>query len=514
MTARVLAGTDGADAPFWSADGRDIGFFAQGKLKSVKAGGGTPQSLSDAARPQGATWNSENTIVFAPLENEGLKAVHLGSTDPAVLVTRVDPKKAQAHVWPEFLPDGRHFLYAAVNSSSTASDIFIGSLDGVEPRFLVTADAAAHYAEPGYILFPRGGTLLAQRFDTDGLRLVGEPVRLLDIVGRNLPSGYTALSVSGAGQLAYGQSAQAPTRVVWRDRAGRMLGPPGPADTGTLSLSRDGSMLALSRTLPQAGTNIWLSDVKRTTPIRFTFDVAGSLSPIWSPDGRFLAFSSRRGGQLDQLYRKAVDGSSEAELIEEARGSIPEAAGSIPEATGSIPTDWSVDGKLIIFHRLGLTSWDVEALSVAEGKSTSVLHTPFNEVQGTLSSDGRWLAYASDESGRFDVFVQPFPPTGAKWPVSSDGGTEPRWRSDGRELFYLSSDRRLMAAPTQTAPPFESGKLEALFDADVRELTLPFRRRYDVAANGQQFVLAEPPPRRPPPITVIINWTGALQDLR
>ena len=499
-TARVLAGTDGADAPFWSADGRYIGFFAQGKVKYVDAGGGTPQTLGDAPRGYGAAWNLENTIVFASMSpNEGLNAVRLGSTDSPVAVTRGDPKNAHAHVWPQFLPDGRHFLYAALNIAQTASDIFVGSLDGGEPQFLLTADAAARYAAPGYLLFPRGGALLAQRFDTEGLRLVGEPVQLLDTVGRNLPTGYMALSLSASGHLAYGQSSVAPARVVWRDRSGRALEPPGPADMSSLSLSRDGAMLAVSRTLPQAGTNVWLSNVTRPTPIRFTFDAAASSSPIWSPDGRFLAYRSSRGGQLDQLYRKAADGSSQEELIE--------------EQTGSIPTDWSADGKLIIFHNASSTSWDVLALSVSEGTSNTVLNTPFNEVQGALSPDGRWLAYASDESGRFDVFVQPFPPTGAKWLVSSEGGVEPRWRRDGRELFYLSPARRLTAVPTQTTQRFESGTPETLFDAGVRDFTLPFVRRYDVTANGQRFVVAEQPPRRLPPITVIVNWTGVLQDL-
>jgi Tol biopolymer transport system component len=283
-----------------------------------------------------------------------------------------------------------------------------------------------------------------------------------------------------------------------------MLGVIDLTNSSAASVSRDGAMLVMSRSLPQTGVDLWLYDLKRRTPLRFTLDSASERTPIWSPDGKYVAYSAARDGSVDRLYRRPTMGSGNEQLLFKTEGSFP--------------TDWSADGRFILFHtpnapdnpdqRNGMDLW---VLSLADLKARPLVGTAFNEAQGTLSPDGRWVAYASDESGAFEVYVQSFPGGGSKRPVSSGGGAEPRWRADGRELFYVSADRRLMAVPTTIGPGFEAGKPDALFTMNVRDLVFPYSKRYDVIPDGQRFVLQELIGRgSPSPLTVLVNWPALL----
>jgi Tol biopolymer transport system component len=502
--ATPLAGTDDAHAPFWSPDSRYIAFFARGKLKYVDAAGGTTQIISDVpGSGAGGSWSRENTIIFAPTpRNEGLRKVHVGVAAASQPVTRVDRGQGQqGHVWPEFLPDGRHFLFGVVTFSSRGAETWIGSLDGGEPRLLVRADAVARYTEPGYLLFKRG-PLMAQHVNGSDFQLMGDPIRLTDaVVGSNTGSTYFALSTSTTGTFAYGTAPAGETQLVWRDRTGRMLGSIGLTNASAPSLSRDGVLLVMSRSLLQTGNDLWLFDLKRNTPMRFTFD-SPARSPIWSPDGKYVAYAANREGGVDRLYRKATTGLGPEELLF--------------KTVGSFPTDWSADGRFILFHtgqipdqRNGQDLW---FLSLADLHAKPVVQTPFNEAQGVLSPDGRWVAYASDESGVFEVYVQAFPDGGAKRVASNGGGAEPRWRADGRELFYVSADRRLMTVPTTMGPAFEAGTPGVLFEMNVRDLVYPYLRRYEVTPDGQRFVLQELMDRSSPsPLTVVVNWPALLK---
>jgi hypothetical protein len=469
----------------------------------VDAAGGRTQIVADAPGLFGSgSWNRDNTIVFAPTPggNDGLRRVQVGAADAVQLVTRIDQSKGQrAHFSPQFLPDGRHFLFGV--GGPTDAETWIGSLDGGEPRLLLRAEAVAHYAEPGYLLFKRG-PLFAQRVDGPDLRFVGDPVRLTDAaVGANQFVTYMALSTSMAGTLVYGAPPAGETQLVWKDRGGRTLNSIDVTGAvGAPSLSRDGAMMVVSRTLPQTGTDLWLYDVKRTTLMRFTFDSAPNRSPIWSTDGKYVAYVSGAGG-TESLSRKSTTGSGTEEVL--------------LKMPGAFPTDWSADGRFILFdtsstaegQRTGSDLWFV---SLADRQSKPLVQTPFHEIQGALSPDGRWVAYASNESGAFEVYVQAFPDGGSKRVVSSGGGAEPRWRADGRELFYVSADHRLMSVPTTMGSSFEAGKPSTLFEMKVRDLL--FRhKRYEVTPDGQRFVVDELTGRGGPSLlTVVVNWPTLL----
>jgi eukaryotic-like serine/threonine-protein kinase len=500
--AHPLEGTDGASAPFWSPDSRSLAFFARGKLKVVAAVGGPAQIVADAGMYATGSWNRDSIIFARALFNDGLRRVQLGAGDAGKMVTHVDPRKGQLmHYAPQFLPDGRHFLFG-VGHQGSDPETWIGSLDGGEPRLLLRADAVAHYAEPGFLLFKRAA-LFAQRVDGPELRFVGDPVRLTDAtVASNRLATYMALSTSMTGTLAYSASFNRKPQLVWKDRGGRTLGS---VDvTGAVSapsLSRDGAMMAISRILPQTGSDLWLFDVKRTTVTRFTFDSVSGRSPIWSPDRKYVAFTSGRSGP-DQLYRKSTTGSGAEELVS--------------KMAGSFPTDWSADGRFILFHTPSeRNGWDLWLVSLADLHAKPMVQSPFEDVQGALSPDGRWIAYASDESGAFEVYVQAFPSSEPKRVVSIGGGAEPRWRADGRELFYISADRHLMAVPTTIAPTFDAGTPHNLFETDVFDLMAPFIKRYEVTPDGQRFVLQEIIGRDGGyPLTVVVNWPALLPKER
>jgi Tol biopolymer transport system component/tRNA A-37 threonylcarbamoyl transferase component Bud32 len=504
--AHPLEGTDGAVAPFWSPDSRRIAFFSRNKLKIVDVDGGTPQIAADAPGIIGTgTWSRNGTIVFATPRGGGLRKIQVGDTGAGQLITHIDPDREEfrVHFAPQFLPDGRHFLFGVGRSAIGMAETWIGSVDGTEPRFLMRSDAVAHYVEPGYLLYKRGA-LFAQRVEGEDLHSVGDPVRVTDAaIGSNALLTSLAVSASMSGTLVYGAGAPPPeeAQVLWRDRNGRMIGSVDAMNvTGAPAMSRDRAFLMMPR-LTQTGGDLWLYDVKRTTLIRFTVDSALERSPVWSPDGKYVAFAASREGTVDQIYRKSIAGPATDELL------VP--------GGGSFPTDWSSDGRLILFHSVAKTDsqrngWDLWFVSVADRQPKPLLQSVFNEMQGVLSPDGRWIAYVSDESGAFEVYVQAFDGSGAKRLVSRGGGADPRWGALGRELFYISTDRHMMAVPTTTGPSFDAGKPTPLFELDVHDLMFPFMRRYDVTGDGQLFLLQESITRNVQPLTVVVNWPTLL----
>ena len=384
----------------------------------------------------------------------------------------------------------------------SGAETWIGSLDGGEPRLLLRGDAQARYAEPGYLLFKRG-PLFSQRIDPRDFHLVGEPVRLTDaVVGSNGGSTYFALTTSTTGTLAYAAAQGSDTQLTWRDRTGRALGSLPMNDAVEPALSPDGTTVAMARGPTRGSRDLWLYDVKRSIPTRWTLDSGGNHSPVWSPDGNYLTYAGTREGSFDRIYRKPISASGAEEPL-------------FIEHSGSSPTDWSADGRFIVFHNAVIgdqrRGQDLWLLSLPDLQVKPLAQTSFNEIQGALSPDGRWIAYTSDESGIFEVYVQPFHGGGPKRLVSRGGGAEPRWRRDGRELFYISGELRLMSVAITSGAVFEARCPEILFGANVPDLAYPYSRRYDVTPDGRRFIVQEPIGRGgPSSLTVVVNWPALL----
>ncbi len=515
VSAQELPGTEGGAFPFWSPDSRFIGFFAQGKLKKIEATGGPVQTLADAsADPRGGAWSPDGTILFAPNILLPLFKVPAagGVASP---VTELDKTREQtSHRWPWFLPDGRHFIYFAVGNQKDAEGIYVGSLDTKEVKFLLNSKLRAAYASSapgasgatGYLLFVRDRTLVAQSFDPSKLQLSGEPFTIAEGV-LNYPTGvgptaYAAFSVSTNGHLSY-LSGNAPvTQLAWLDRTGKLLGPiAAPGIYREPWLSPDGKRI-VAGSGDTAEQDLWLLDSARGTTTRFTFDPASDVSAVWSPDGSHIAFASNRGGK-HELYQKISSGAGSDELLLHTEGN-------------AYPDDWSLDGRFILYELDGgpKTKYDLWVLPLAgERKPFPFLQTEFTETHAQFSPDGRWVAYASDESGRAEVYVQSFPASGGKWQVSTSGGDQPHWRRDGKELFYLAPDKRLMAGPVAAGASFEAGAPVALFPTRVPRADLTGdRNHFAVTPDGQRFLvnnLLEEGNTQP--ITLVLNWASALK---
>lgn len=504
LSAQALPGTEGAldaSSPFWSPDSRFIGFFANGKLKKVDASGAPPQILCDAADGRGGTWNGDGVILFAPDNSGPLYRVSAAGGEPLPLTALDQSRLESSHRWPYFLPDGRHFLYLVRGSQAESGGIYVGSLDAKETKRLLPTTLNATYVAPGLLLFVRNETLMAQAFDANGLHLAGEPSPVAEHVAFNLALGRAAFSASETGVLAFRTGGGQIDQPLWFDRGGKQMGALGSAGLYfTLALSPDERRAAVDLTGTQTGTtDIWLFDLARGIPSRFTTDPANDDNPLWSPDGSSIAFASDREGVFN-LYQKVASGGGPEEVL-------------FKSGEWKFPDDWSADGRFIVYQSLNpKTKWDLWVLPMSgDRQPLPFLQTEFNEEQAQFSPDGKWIAYTSDESGAPEVYVQTFPASGGKWRVSAGGGCQPRWRRDGRELFYIAADRRLMAVDVRLGATFEAGAPKALFGTRVLTLTV-FRNHYAVSADGQRFLINSTiEETSPTPISVVMNWTRELK---
>jgi Tol biopolymer transport system component len=494
-SARPLPGTEGADYLFWSPDSRFIGFVALGRLKKVDAGGGPPQTLCDAPTFRGGAWNADGIIVFSPNQNGGLFRVSSAGGE-TVPLTSLEPGEV-SHRLPSFLPDGRHFLY--FSQGGEKQGIYLGSLDSKDRRLLMNAVSAGVYADPGYLFFIRDTTLLSQRFDPKTLQLNGEALPLAESVGIYVNSSAGSFSVSNNGVLVYGTGFGVGARqLAWFDRDGKLIQRVGPLTSILdIALSPDQRKAAL-QLRNQVGVNddIWVIDLIRGVLSRLTFHPAVDDYPVWSPDGTSVLFNSTRDGPA-RMYQKISTGAGTEELI-------------LKSNTPNFPTDWSRDGRFILYENTDpKTSSDLWILPLTgDRKPQLFLQTPFNEQQGRFSPDGKWIAYLSDESGRSEIYVQSFPPTGAKWQISTNGGFIPRWRRDGKELFYIAPDRKLMSVDVKAGPAgFEVNSPKVLFDAPVDVANANNTNRYEVSTDGQRFLINGPSENVSSGyITVVVNW--------
>jgi serine/threonine protein kinase len=505
LNAQPLAGTEDATFPFWSADSRFIGFFAQSKLKKVDASGGPPQTLCDAPNGRGGTWNRDGVIVFAPDNFRPLYSVSAGGGAP-VAITKLDDSKLQAtHRWPWFLPDGRHFLYrSGTNSAASQKEnngIYLGSLESTEQRLILRVDTTPAYAS-GYLLFVRENTLMAQPFDEKTFQLAGDAVPIAEQVQVDYSLSRAAFSASQNGVLvSQSGTALADRQLLWYERDGKQTGSVGaPALYAQIHFSPDGKRLATGIFDIQAGSpDIWIYELSREVPLRFTFDPDFDAQPIWSPDGSQVVWASNRKGRYD-LYQKVSSGAGNDQLLLESE-------------ENKTPTSWSADGKFIAFissNIRGNTKSDVWILPMfGDGKPFPFLQTQANEVDAQFSPDGRWIAYVSDESGTNQVYIAPFPIAGGKWQVSRNGGGEPRWRADGKEMFFLTPENKIMAVAVNVkGATLEVANAEALFDVHPAN---PPGYHYDVTSNGKRFLVDTTKEGNSASLAVVVNWTADLK---
>ncbi|HQR68292.1 MAG TPA: protein kinase, partial [Thermoanaerobaculia bacterium] len=507
IEAQPLPGTEGAQYPFWSPDSRFIGFGADQKLKRIEASGGPPSILcSTTDYPKGGAWSPAGVIVFAPASGGPLHVVseNGGASKP---ITKLDGKRGDnSHRLPFFLPDGKHFLYLARLASALPSEghqVLVGSVDGGEPTALLRSPGAAEFAS-GHLLFLRDRALMAQRFDPERLALLGEPHPVAENVSMAVGAAKGLFSASQAGVLVVqvGAAVALGAQLEWTDRTGKVLGPLAErAAYDEVRLSPDGRSAAVSEIDLKAGTHdIWICDVARNLKTRFTFEPGEELTPRWSPDGRYLVYASNKAS-LSGLYRKAVEGSGVEELL-------------YASDTVKQPSGFSPDGRLLAFQELGTeTNFDIWILPLTgELKPYPFLRTNFSEGNAVFSPDGKWLAYNSNESGRVEVYVTPFPGPGRKWQVSVQGGAYPVWRPDGREILYQElQSNKVFAVPVSfrgDTPDF--GRATELFVAPPPLVGIA--SRFDATADGKKFVLVTPNRAAGTgSLTLVVNWPAGLK---
>jgi eukaryotic-like serine/threonine-protein kinase len=493
-SAQALPGTENATFPFWSPDGRFIGFSAGGKLKKVALSGGSVETLADVA-PTPGTWSPDGVILFAGDDNRLLRVSESGGT--ATPVTSLDSSRSEAYdQWPQFLPDGKHFLYFAESSKPENNAIFAASLDSKDRKLILKASSNAVYVSSGYLVFNRQGTLMAQPFDADRLELTGEAVPIAEGVGFN-PFGSLALfSASNNGVLAYRQGGGfVPLSIVWVSRNGvEQPLPAAPHNYTFPRISPDGKRIAAG--IEEEDGQIWLYDIARDVLSRLTFEGPSNVDPVWTPDGKRITFK----GKENRLFWQLADGGGSAEEVTKEQ-----------LARNNIPSSWSPDGQQLVFLEDGggRSVW----ILPLKDRTPRVFMEDFAAYTSApcFSPDGRWIAYTSNESGRTEIYVRPYPGPGGKWQISTEGGTEPLWNPRGRELFYRNG-RKMMAVDYTAQPSFSAGKPRMLFQGPYT-ITPRSATDYDVSPDGQRFLMLKPAAEQAPgQINVVLNWPEELKQ--
>jgi Tol biopolymer transport system component len=498
LEARPLPGTEGANDPFWSPDNRVLGFGVGSHLTRVDVSGGVPQMICDASGAVlGGAWNQDGVIVFGSYA--GLMRVSAAGGTPS-FITKVDRSRGEVlHADPSFLPDGRRFLYRRYPG---AAGTYVGSLDaGPEQQDSKRLLAASGiYAPtpgqgPGHILFLQDGTLMAQNFDASRMELEGDPTPIVQQV--------THASVSASGVLAYIGGGAAPVQLTWFDRQGMVLGRLGEPGIDPLpAISPDGSAVVVPR-IEGEGRDLWLYNLARGTQSRLTFDGKANRYPVWSPDSSHIAFVSTRDGG-NYIYQKAINGIGQDETLDRTPANV------------KVALDWSRDGRYLIEGvitdaKASLAIWMLPLSPEqkdGDRRPFPYLNEGFNQIGARLSPNGQWIAYVSEETKRYEIFVQTFPRRGGKWPVSTNGGTRPRWSHDGKELYFIGLDGKLMAVVVKSGPDggFEAGAPKALFDSHISGDQFTW---FDVAKDGR-FLIPTVVEQSGAPITVVVNWTAEL----
>lgn len=500
LEAHQLSDTKGAIFPFWSFDSRSIGFFADGKLKVVEASGGTPQVIADAPFGRGGAWGADGDIVYSPAAQDRLYRVNVNGGTPTPITT-IDNAQHTSHRWPFFLPDGKHFLYEAINhdiSKSANDTIYYGSVDGSGNKPLLKSNSNAIYAD-GYILFARNEHLLAQPFNSSNGSSNGEPQTLAKDVANDPTTWHVNATASEGGLLIYGKGAwyYGSLQFLWMDRASKKLSSIVEGLTGVevATLSPQGDRLALQ--IDSSVSDIWVLDVAPGTRTRLTFGPVNNTDPHWSPDGKWIVYTSNRNGRF-QLFRKPSDGGGAEEEL-------------LTDDQLLFPWDWSRDGEYILYGRGQRGAQDIWALPLeGDRKPFQVVPSTPNTLRNKpgLSPDGRWLAYISNESGTMQVYVAAFQGGRGKWQVSSNGGAYPVWSHDGKELFYSYSGNSIYAVPVkEVAGVLQFGGTQ---EAIVSGWAAP-NPWFQVSPDGKKILLYRVSQEVSDFLTVVTNFTSALQ---
>ncbi len=501
--AHVLSGTEGAQYPFWAPDSRWLGFFTQPDdvLRKIDTNGGPPITLCPASNGKGGSWSPEGVIAFSADSSSALSQVSVSGGEAAELTIR-DTDRHNSHRFPWFLPDGRRFLFVARGVSGEDTMVMVGSIDGGDPVPLMNNESQAIYAS-GRLLFVRDQTLMAQDFDPDSLETTGEAFPVAEGV---LVVPGASLAVFGAstnGVLTFQTgSAVAETTLEWRDRSGRPLDNLGDAALYRLArISPDGGHVIVQIVDLESGTqDLWVYEVERGIRTRFTFDPLADVTPVWSPDGETVYFSSNRGGSF-AIYRKPLSGVDEAELVAEFEGN-------------AFPDSLSTDGRYLAVTTAGDETADMQIVDLQQGGEASVFRqTEFNEGGAVISPDGRWVAYHSDEGGDFAVFVTTFPQASRKWQISNANGVYPEWGDDGREIVYTDFNGMLQAVEVDgRGATFEVGESLALFAIEPPDQGGAF---FSMSADGERFLVIPGVTQQADTLlNLVVNWPVATEARR